>query len=377
MRNAIILLAASVLIALPAQAAAPAPPPLRQLANHVTLVAPLSGSSLLYADDDGAIWLLDAATGKRSAWHCSWTPQADGWDHASRVVVLKRSPDGRWVCFAREVGADIAKFAQRQPVDGTLAGQEQFWAVAVVLARADGSGAHAVALGQEAGGGPDYDFTQDSVRLVGQPFEPCLPDAQHCYDYGRTIWEVPPLARFNYIDVASGERGLLDDLPVSDGYWKCPYSDYFRAENNDYDVHQFSSFDGGGITGEYTCPPPANHGAMLGWVLEDAVLLAQADGQGLLYVDGTFRKAPQAVWDVRCWLPDGTYIFSDGAGATLKYGKLDWNSFSVDWAVARPDLVQYIDAHWQALADSSGVLIQPWDTGELYFALVSRASARP
>jgi len=377
MRTALILLPVFVLIALHARAAAPAPLPVRLLADHVALAAPLAGASLLYADDEGEIWLLDAATGQRNAWPCSWTPQADGWDHASRVEVLKASPDGGWVCFAREVGADIARLAQGQPVDGVLAGQEQLWAVAVVLARADGSGAHSVALGQEAGGGPDYDFTQDSARLVGQPFEPCLPDAQHCYDYGRTLWEFPPIARFNYVDVASGERGLLADLPVSDGYWKCPSSDNFRAENNDYDVHEFSSFADGGILGQYTCPPPAGHGAVLGWVLQDAVLLAQADGQGLLYVDGTYRKAPQAVWDVRCWLPDGTYIFSDDAGATLKYGKVDWSSFSVDWAVARPDLAQYTDARWQALADSSGVLIQPWDTGELYFAPVSRADARP
>jgi hypothetical protein len=357
-------------------AAPPAQPRIVTLAKDVITATPLAGKQALYADVDNKLWRVDAETGQRQAWPCDWSPAADGWDTTGSVFQMHASADGQWVYFAQAVGADVDKLSGGKPVSGMLPFIQQIWAVAVVLARTDGSTAHAVGLGIEAGGGPQYDFNTASTRLFGQ-FEPCLPDAKHFFEYCYAGWETPSLERFNYVDIATGERGSVKDLPISDGFWKCPYSDYFRAENNDYDTHEFSTFDGGGIVGKFSGPPPEGHGNMRGWVLEDAALISEFGGQGLLYVDGTFKMAPKPIWDVRCWLPDGTYIFSDDGGASLKYGKVDWSSLSVDWYVPRPDLTQYADARWLPLPDSSGVLILDWNSGKLLYTPLSRAGSKP
>jgi hypothetical protein len=350
------------------------------LLDGVTAFTPLDASTVLVANADGELRRVDTDTRQARPWSCDWQPAGDGWSELGRIVVLSTSPDGQWVCLAREVGADAKLLAQRagdaEPL-GNLRGFEHLWAVAILLCRVDGSGARLVGLGVEAGGGPDYDFTMDSSRLVGQPFLPCLPDALSCYKYMSRIWEVLPIPQFNCVDVSTGERGLLPDLPVSDGYWKCPYSDNFRAENNWYDEHQFSTFDGGGILGQYSCPPPEGYGRMHGWVLPDAVLLSQADGQGLLYIDGTYHPAPTAGWEVYCWLDDGSYLFSDDGGQSIKYGKVDWPTFSVDWYVTLPALAVLQDAAWAGLPGAAAALAFRWDTGELWYVPLSRAGSKP
>lgn len=346
------------------------------LATEVELAAPFDTNAVLYADTQGKLW-TQAIGQPRLAWQHNWSALADGWDRVGRIVVLKVSPDGQWVCFAQEVGANIARITGGKPVDAWLQGQEEAWAVAVVLARADGTAARAVGLSIEVGGGPDFDFTMDSQRLFGQPFEPCLPDAPHYVEYASVIWEVPPIEYFNYVEVPTGDRGWLEELPISDGYWKCPYSDNFRAENNWYDVHEFSTFAGGGIIGQYNCPLPEGYGMMHGWVLQDAVLLSQADGQGLLYVDGQYKPAPHAVCEMYCWLPDGTYIYSDNDGAALNYGKVDWGSFTVDWHLPLPGLELLSYAWWQPLADSSGVIILDREAEALWHLPLSRERSKP
>jgi len=353
---------------------AAAKPSIMQIASQVETAAPLSELDVLYAvqtqnSEDEKFYIYNVRTAESTPWPLAWSYLNDGWDGAGPVLSLAVSPSGRWVCFAQCVWLE-----DEHAIEQLLFGSAD--AVAVVLCSMDGNWAKCVALSHLVGSGPQYDFTTDSRRIVGQPWIRCEPDAQHYVEYASKAWEIPPVERYNYIRVPSGERGWQDDLEVWDGYWKCPYSDNFRIENNWYAVHRFSNFQTAEVLGEYETPDGRDC-LLSGWVLQDALLTTPGENQGLLYVDGTLNPAAEPSWEVYCWLPDGTYVFSNDAGKSISYGKVDWPSFTVDWWVERRDLAPYVHHQWSPLPDSSGIILLEPATGALHYTAVSRTGAKP
>jgi hypothetical protein len=347
------------------------------LAPEVFAAAPLTGSLMLVALSEvdagmAGFVVVNAATGESSPWEPDWQPADEGWESPEwgRIEVLSTSPDGEWVCFDTTV---------MLPEAFTLEYEVMRRPNIAVVCRADGSDARPVALFHLVGGGPVFDFTSDSRRLVGQPMLPCPPTPEGYAAYLADSMDGQVIPYFNYYELETGECGYREDVDISDGYWKCPYSDNFRIENNDYSEHRFSNFETGGILGEYTISRKSANGCLLGWVLPDAMLLGGDTGGGLLYVDGSFKAAPNPGWEVYCWLPDGTYIFRDGVGKEVQHGKVDWSSFTVDWSVAHPELAPYgsFQANYIPLADSSGVAIHDYSDGPLLYAPLSREGAKP
>jgi hypothetical protein len=353
-----------------------APRNLLEPSQTVTAFAPVSGSSFVAAVmDEGdsypqmSTYTIGASGAVAvSIWRPDWDMGADGWEPGEGpTTFLSASPDGQWLCY--DLWAEL-------PEDVEINFEHMRSAELVMLSRPDGSEARPIAVTIQVGGGPQFDFTSDSAWLVGQPFLACRPTPESYARYLNNDWSDPQVPEFNYYDLGTDEYGWIDDVATGDGYWKCPYSDNFRIENNWYAQHQFSNFKTGGILGSWASPEEAD-APVSGWVLQDAVLLNGETFAGLLYVDGTTVPAPGHGWEAYCWLPDGSCLFSDDGGATVKYGKVDWTTFSVDWSVDRPDLVDYVNHTMLPLRDSSGVLMSQWGGGELLYSPVSRAGSKP
>lgn len=371
----ILLIAATIAAAsTPARAAGPAnilPPDstlqgIAAVAGGTFVAAMLSQDSTATEYYSGSVGANGEVTW--TTWNPDWDPQADGWRPADgSTTFLTASPDGQWLCY--DLWAEV-------PEDVQINFEHMRNAELVMISHPDGSEARPVGVTIQVGGGPQFDFTADSTWLVGQPFLACKPTPESYARYLNNDWDDPDVQEFNYYDLGTGQYGWVDDVSTGDGYWKCPYSDNFRIENNWYAEHQFSNFKTGGILGTWTSPEEVD-APLSGWVLQDAVLLDGETFSGLLYVDGTTLPAPSPGWEVYCWLPDGSYIFSDDGGRSVKYGKVDWTTFTIDWAVDRPDLVDYLRYTIVPLRDSSGVLLSQWGGGELLYAPVSREGAKP
>jgi hypothetical protein len=354
-----------ILAALPGTAAAGAAV---LLADSVQIAQPLSDNLVLCTGgEDGGFFTVSIPSGARAAWTPSWQPDEDGWEgmgdagYDGYPFVLSVSPDLEHVVFARSVYLpDRCKVP-----DGMDAMRSCF---VVVLCDADGSDASPVAVGLAVGGGPEYDFTSDSRRLVGQPFYPCPPTPEGYSGYLRRGWDYPSIPEFDYVDVETGLHGTIPDLSVGDGFWKCPYSDYFRIENNWYEEHDFSSFETGGLVGHYSVPD--GEGFIRGWVLPDAVLMAGPGNWRVVFVDGTVVQGPPMSWDLYSWLPDGTYLFSTDGGGTVLHGRVDWTTGRVSGAMPCPGLEAFTEESFIPLPGSEGILIHSpatWGSGDLLY----------
>jgi hypothetical protein len=349
-------------------AAAPAPHPVL-LAEGAGLTVALSDTTVLYADEQGSFFTVSIPSGEKSAWQPSWRPDEDGWQ-------IRRGSYGDGMVFALSVSPDRGHVVYAQGVwlpdryDVPEAAEAIRGCFVVVVCDTDGRHAFPAALGIEVGGGPEYDFTSDSRLLVGQPFFPCPPTPEGYAEYLELGWDNPRIAEFNCVDIATGEHGVIPDLNVGDGYWKCPFSDYFRIENNWYEEHEFSSFQTGGLLGSYSVPEGSS-GGILGWILPDAVLL-EGDGEHreVLFVDGRALEGPASSWDFFCRMPDGTSVFTMDGGRTVMHGTVDWTTGSVSGAVPCPGLEDCLESSFIPLPGSGGVLLHspaPWGTGLLYF----------
>jgi hypothetical protein len=325
------------------------------LAEGIDLAAPLSASSVLCSTADNQLALLSLPDGERQPWPGGWDAQAAGWESTGRIATLCVSPDLQWVCYSTEA---------RLPDSYALKFDGMRTGLAVILACADGSGAKCVALSIEVGGGPEFAFTQNSARLVGSPFLPCPTTPQGYADYINADMAARAMPEFNYIDTATGKTGAIPDLQVGDGFWKCPYSDNFRIENNWYAEHNFSSFATGGLTGTFKTGEEVEC-RLYSWVLPDALLIEFDGITGLLYTDGEFHQAPQAGLQVYCWLPDGTYLLRENADGPVLHARMDWGAWQVTDAQPVPD---YPELDWPTvipLPDSNAVLINQYGPGVL------------
>jgi hypothetical protein len=321
------------------------------VAYGIELAAPLSTSNVLCSTADDQLVVLSLPGGERKPWPGGWDAQAAGWDSYGRIATLCVSPDLQWVCYSTET---------RLPDSYALKFDGMRYGLAVILAHADGSGAKCVALSIEVGGGPEFAFTQDSARLVGSPFLPCPPTPQGYADYINSDMAARTLPEFNCIETATGQTGAIAGLQVGDGFWKCPYSDNFRIENNWYAEHNFSSFATSGLTGTFKTSDEADC-RLYGWVLPDALLIEFDGKTGLLYTNGQFRQAPQAGLKVYCWLPDGTYLLREREDRPVLHARVDWGAWQIKDAQPVSDYPEQDWPYLIPLLDSSAVLVMQYD----------------
>ncbi|MCK5116525.1 MAG: hypothetical protein KAR44_07975 [Candidatus Aegiribacteria sp.] len=316
------------------------------LANNVSEFTVLNDTEVLYCDSDVNFFIVSTQPPYETrSWDPGWDPTDSGWEYAGTLRYLFASPDGEWVCFARFVLI---------PENVLLPDEYVHSPYAVVIAPVHGTTAWLAALAQEVGGGPNFDFTMDSMNLYGQPFvssettlEGYLADCRG--DPDREIVEA-----FSVINLLSGER-TGGGLPLNDGFLACPYSDLVAV--NDYSLEMIVDMSLEKIvlrnnSGQYRFEVEK-------WVSEDAILLDDDGEQCLLYADGTvvFNPGENNI-TVYCCMPDGKYVFSTDGGSTMLYGSIDWESFSPDSAVPMSVIGDNLST-WDKIlpmADGSGIV---------------------
>lgn len=380
MRNAILCLLLVILAQSRAFAAdTVAPPPV--LATGIYQAGLLADGRLLCLSFDSTFTVLDLSTGKAEPWHPAWSPKTAGWEAEGGAGFgwkMAVSPDGKHVAMATGVGT-----THKDP-DGDYTD----FTIAVLLSGPEGTDARCVALAEVTDGGPQLDFTQDSARLVGPWFFACQPTPDGYRKYVANDYRDPSVTQFNYIDCATGSGGLQADLPDFEYYTKAPDSDFVVYEDLDEAGFRFVSLTEPAPPAIYL-PPAGKSSSFYEWVLPDAMLFNLDDGsQQLVSVDGTTKPVLQPLWHCYVTLPDGTCLFSDDRGKSVKYGKVDWPTTTVDWWVERPDLARFAEPlgemswpspinKWVPLPDSSGVVIIAPDEGDLVLAHLSREGAKP
>jgi len=333
-----------------------------QVAEDAVSVVPLDGTTVLVIDGEGAGYTLNLRTGQRDPWSPSWSPGEDGWEDDGYVFATDLSPDGNHLLILKGVYTPD-RFGFPRGFDGMRS------VILVILSRPDGSDATPVAVSVAAGGGPDFAFTADSRFIVGGPMFDCEPTPGEYSALIRSDSGSFTMEPVNRITVSTGERILIADLDIADGFWKCPYSDWARLENNWYAEHTFSNITTGGIAGFFEVP--GGEARVHGWVLEDALLLTAQEGQGLLYVDGSFVPCPSGTWDVLSWLPDGRFIYERNGSGDFLLGGVDWETFTAGPFAVPVDIPEDIR---QTLVKPmpgvpcTGVLFHDrWGSGNLWF----------
>lgn len=331
------------------------------VAEDVVSVVPLDGTSVLLIDGGGQSRVLNPFTGASTPWSLSWSPGDDGWVDDGYIFATELSPDGNNLLILQGVYVP-EQFGFPDGYDGMRS------AVLVILCRPDGSDAHPVAVSVAAGGGPDYAFTDDSRYIVGGPMFSCEPTPAA---YSSLLLDdsgsftVEPV---NRISVSTGERSLIPDLDISDGFWKCPYSDWARLENNWYAEHTFSNIATGGVAGFFRVP--GGEARVHGWVLDNALLISTGKLQGLLYADGSFVPGPSGSWDIVSWLPDGRFIY-ETSGRGLMLGEIDWTAFRAGPGavpVIIPEDIRHLAPKPMPSIPCTGVLFHDrWGSGDLWF----------
>jgi len=332
------------------------------LASEVNMARPLDESTILFSNNSGRLFTVDVSTGETESWNLSWVPEDDGWVSGGAIYNISVSPDLKWVCVAQAV-----ILPESFPLPEECHGMRSV--LVGVIAKRDGSGAWPAFIGGAAGGGPTYVFTDDSKLLVGSPMFACETTPESYFAFLGSERKNQTLEQFNTVETETRERMMLDFPDISDGFWKCPRSDYFRVENNWYQVHSFASFHEPELLCTWETPAGLNS-EFLGWVLPDAVLLNLDEGQLLLFVDGESRvvEFPFQLVPV-AWLPDGSYLYTEnGDSEQLYHASIDWNSFEI----SDPG-VFYLPEEMRGLRlvpmpGSRGIFcVNAQETGNLYF----------
>ncbi|MFO7626165.1 MAG: hypothetical protein R6V62_02760 [Candidatus Fermentibacteraceae bacterium] len=330
--------------------------------EDVVSVVPLDRATVLLIDGEGAGYTLNLDTGLTIPWSPSWSPGEDGWEDDGYIFATELSPDGNHLLILQGVYApDRYGFPEGYDVMRS--------AILVILSRPDGSGATPVAVSVAAGSGPDYAFTTDSRFIVGGPMFNCEPTPDAYSALLRSDSGSFTMEPVNRITVSTGERSFIADLDISDGFWKCPYSDWMRLENNWYAEHTFSNLVTGGVAGFFRVP--GGEAWVHGWVLEDALLITTRTGQGILHVDGSFIPCPSGTWDVLSWLPDGRFIYDRNESGRLVLGEVDWETFSAEPGgvpVRIPEEIRHVTAKPMPAIPCTGILFHDrWGSGNLWF----------
>lgn len=348
-----------ILLALSA-AASPGVPVV--LAEGVDRAAALDSTTVLYSRGPD-LFTVDVGSGLTTPWVPSWSPAEDGWTEDGGFFDILVSPDGSRVFTAVSV-----RLPETFEVPEGYGGMRS--AFLGMIAGSDGSGAMPVLVGVAAGGGPSYAFTSDSRLLAGSPVFDCAPTPEGYSGLLRRGFGGEPGSHPNAVDAATGEPVVLETAGIGDGFWKCPYSDCFRIENNWYEEHEFGSFVESGVTGVWRTPE-GGASDFRGWVLPDAVLLGLDGAPLLLFVDGsTCSPGLPFLPDPRCWLPDGSYLFTeDGRPGVLHHATIDWDSGEVGWISAFEEPPGLGGGHLSPMPGSDGVFFVSGDSELCYLPL--------
>ncbi len=327
------------------------------LADNVSEFTVLNETEVLYCDSDANFFIVSTQPPYETrSWDPGWDPTDSGWERATTLINLCASPDGEWVCFTRFLAI---------PEDALLPDEYVPWPLAVVVAPVHGTTAWLAALAQEVGGGPNFDFTMDSMNLYGQPFvssrttlEEYLADYRGDYD-GESIDD------FSIINLLSAER-TGGDLPLNDGYLACPYSDLVAVD--DYFFSMIVDMSTEEIV--FAVPSGQDGFEVQKWVSEYAILVKKDGEQCLLQADGTVVVNPgENDIIVYCCMPDGEYVFSTDSGRTYLYGSIDWVNFTSDCAVPMSVIGDDLST-WDKIlpmADGSGIVFNSYQLNGLLF----------
>jgi hypothetical protein len=350
------LIAAAWLGILSTPSGAEAEPAPTVLASDVAGAVPLDSTTVLCATVDHSWFTIDVRTGERRDWSPSWVPEDAGWIDDGFTFMMGRSPDGTHLFLSRGV-----LLPDSYEIPDGMWGMRS--AVVFVICSPDGSGAYPALTSIAVGGGPEFAFTSDSRYLVGSPV---LCPGGDPGVFSRYLSGEDDHVFFDRIEVATGEPSIVEGLEISDGFWKCPWSDWLRVENNWYGEHTFSNLSSGGIAGTYTVP--GGEGCINGWVLDDAVLMSPPSGQGLLYVDGTFVETPSEGWDIYCRLDDGTFVYSVDGGITVLHGEVNWAAFEAGPSEVLEGLEGYMHLSTIPMPGSKGFLLTDfWDANTIWY----------
>ncbi len=327
------------------------------LADNVYEFTVLNDTEVLYCDSDVNFFIVSTQPPYETrSWDPGWDPADSGWEGATTLVNLCASPDGEWVCFARFLAI---------PEDALLNDEYVPWPLGVVVAPVHGTNAWLAALAKEVGGGPNFDFTMDSMNLYGQPFassETTMEEylADYRGDPDREIIE-----RFSVINLQSGER-TGGDLHLGDGYLACPFSDLIALD--DYTLYMLVDMSLEKIV--YHISSDQHGFEVQKWVSEDAILVKSDGEQYLFYADGTVVVNPgENDIIVYCPMPDGKYVFSTDGGSRMLYGSIDWDSFSPDPSAPISVIGDNLSTWAKVLpmADGSGIVFESREVNALLF----------
>lgn len=332
------------------------------LRGGIDLAVPLTADTLLVTGENGQLLTLALPGGALSHWECSWNAATAGWADPGPVRLLSASNDGHYVCFLQQVAL---------PEEYELQYEGMRYTMVAVLARADGTEARCVALSIEVGGGPEFAFSTDGSRLYGTPMLQCDPTPQAYASFINNDTFAPQEDSFNYIETATGKRGFLPGLDIDDGFWKCPYSDSYRVENNWYAHHNFANLATGEKLGSYSVPDEQSS-TVYGWVLPGALFISYGTTYGLVYTDGSFRQAPRNGLNVHCWLPDGSYLVSQDNGRRVRHARIDWDSWHIGPVHTLPGISFKGWETITSLPDSSGVIINEYGPSGLKYLPLTR-----
>lgn len=340
------------------------------IAGDVISMVPADSSRVLLVDSFLNLRTIDVRTGESAPWNPSLSPSDFGWMELGHFYGMDRSPDGGSVVMARAV-----MLPDEYPLPEQMEGMRGV--VLITISDPDGSRARPLALSLDVGGGPYLAFTSDSEYLVVSPLFPCEPAPE---SYASLFChEEPPSEhpQVNRVNLSTGEPGFLEALDVTDGFWKCPLSDWMLVQSRWGEDNVFSNL----ATGEVSViqEPRVSGSTVLGWAEEGALLIRTREGGGLLRTDGTFHPSPTGSWRVNTLLRDGRVIYSADDGASWRLGRVDFETFTPEAGGVQ------VDFPWpfgpgvpMPGAECSGVLFHDrWEDGAVWFLEIPRETPEP
>ena len=279
---------------------------------------------IIYVNEQGGLSIINPDyTGEPGTFVVDLGRELTSWGGTGQVMELSGSSDGRMICYAQFV---------HPPEDMDTAESCQIPSpLIVVCCGSDGMAPKVVGLSFDVGGGPQFDFTQDSRYVYGDPWIECSPSPEGYLYYFQNEGQTD-IEPFLMVETTSGERSG-DPSPVSDGYMPNPYSDLVAA--GWYPPNAIVEITSGRVLLQDTSSTPPS--IIDTWVLPDAGLALLEDGRQVLrYSNGTEVVNPGERLYVYGRLQDGRYIFTRDGGENVMLGSVDWSDFTIGDSVPIP-----------------------------------------
>ncbi|MCK5115505.1 MAG: hypothetical protein KAR44_02830 [Candidatus Aegiribacteria sp.] len=315
----------------------------------------LENGAVLYINCDEQLTLVSIDVPMKTASFLNdWNPEEYGWANPGRISNFALSPDGEHICFCQQVAIPESLQTGEQYIPGP---------VLVAVCRTDGTDIRLLALSFDVGGGPHFDFTQDSRHIFGSPLMDCSPTPPDFASFVTRENDDNLIEGF-MIDIQNGTRSGGYGEILGDGFYKNPWSNLIAAGS--YPTDMIADV----VTGEVFMHDTTYSGneIIYTWVLSDAGLAEDNDQQILRYSDGTEVINPGEPISVFGRLEDGRYIYSRGGiSHTVLLGYIDWTDFSSEEADTLSGLEDFID-RWTTIVatpDEKSLVFSSW-SGELY-----------